>query len=317
MKGKLLIILGPTATGKTDLALNLAKKFSGELVSCDSRQVYRGLDIGTGKYPSEKGKVIKGKGWWKIDKIKVWGYDVADPKIQHSVYDYVKNIKKLINDINTTGKLPIIVGGTGLYLKAILEGLPNLAIPIDKKLRGELEKLSLEKLQEKLKLLSLSRWKNLNESDRQNKRRLLRSIELIYMNPYVDKSQISNLKTQNFKILKIGLTAPRGVLYRKIDMRLNLRFQQGLLDEVKSLHNSGLSTKRMKELGLEYGILSDWLEGKISKEVGVKLLKTKIHQYAKRQLTWFKKEKNVIWFDITNKNFLAKVEKRVYDWYNS
>lgn len=314
---KVLVILGPTATGKTDLALDLAKKLNGEIIACDSRQVYKGLDIGTGKYPSEKGKVIKGKGFWKINGIKVWMYDVAEPKKQFAVYDYIKDATKRVIDITKRGKLPIIVGGTGLYLKAILEGLPNLAIPINKKLRRELEKLSLEQLQEKLQFLSLSRWKKLNESDRQNKRRLLRSIELIYMNPYRKRFQISNLKTQNFKILKIGLTAPREVLYRKIDMRLDLRFQQGLLDEAKSLQKSGLSIKRMKELGLEYGILSDWLEGKISKEVGVKLLKTKIHQYAKRQLTWFKKEKGVTWFDVTDKNYFEKVEKRVYDWYNT
>ena len=153
-KRQLLVILGPTATGKTDLALLLVKKFNGELVSCDSRQVYKGLDIGTGKYPGAK--------------VKVWMYDVADPKRQYSVADYVKDANKVINQILAKKKLPIIVGGTGLYLKALLQGFPHLAIPVDRKLRVKLQKLSLEKLQNKLKNLSPQKWEKMNYSDRQN-----------------------------------------------------------------------------------------------------------------------------------------------------
>ena len=146
---KLLVILGPTATGKTDLALQLAGKFQGELVACDSRQVYKGLDIGTGKEPREKGKVVKGKGFWEIDRAKIRMYDVADPKVQYTVADYVKEAAKAVEDISSRAKLPIIVGGTGFYLKALLLGLSNLSVPVDLKLRKQLEKLSVGELQEK------------------------------------------------------------------------------------------------------------------------------------------------------------------------
>ena len=168
---KVLVILGPTATGKTDLALILANKFNGELVSCDSRQIYRGLDIGTGKYPNSKLQITKSKGFWEIEGIRVWMYDVISPKKQYTVADYVKNADRVIRDIGKRGKLPIVVGGSGLYLKALLEGLPNLAIPIDRNLRKELEILTLEQLQMRLKKLSPERWNLLNDSDRQNKRR--------------------------------------------------------------------------------------------------------------------------------------------------
>lgn len=279
---KLLVILGPTATGKTDLALNLAKKFNGEIVSCDSRQVYRGLDIGTGKYPSQKSKV----------KSKIWMYDVADPRKQYSVFNYVKDANKVIDEIIKRKKLPIVVGGTGLYLKALLEGLTNLSIPVNKKLRNSLSKLSLKQLQNKLQKLLPKKWQDLNQSDRQNPRRLIRAIELVGLKP-------NFVKTQNFDALKIGLTAPRDVLYKRADRKVLARIKQGMIEETIKLHKKGLSFKRMRQLGLEYGVLADYLDGKIkdTNEL-IKIMQGKIHGYIRRQLTWFAKEKDVHWFNI-------------------
>ncbi|MBI2330087.1 tRNA (adenosine(37)-N6)-dimethylallyltransferase MiaA [Candidatus Daviesbacteria bacterium] len=298
---KLLVILGPTSTGKTDLALRLAKKFNGELVACDSRQVYTGLDIGTGKLPGQEVTVRKGKGLWEMDGVKVWMYDVADSKKQHTVYNYVKDANKVIDSIVKRGKLPIVVGGTGLYLKALLEGLPNLAIPIDLKLRKKLEKLSLEELQKKLQEIASKRWEEMNNSDRQNPRRLIRAIEILQNSKVkIQKSKLQ-LKIQNYHTLKIGLMAPREVLYQRIDQRVVDRINQGMIDEAEKLHKNGLSLKRMRQLGLEYGGLADFLEGKIQDQQKlIKILQGKIHGYARRQITWFKKEKNVIWFDITH-----------------
>lgn len=316
---KILIILGPTATGKTDLALKLAKKFNGELVSADSRQVYRGLDIGTGKLPlrQAQGKQVKkGKYYWKINEIKIWMYDVVSPKKQYNVAEYVKEVGKIVEQIISKGKLPIIVGGTGLYLKVLLEGLPNLKIPIDLNLRRKLSQLSLEKLQVKLQELASAKWDKLNNSDRNNKRRLLRSVEIAYMYPYINKSQISNIKYQKDNILKIGLTTPRSILNKLIDARVLFHLNQGMVEEAVELHHQGLSFKRMHELGLEYAVLADYLVDKINKEQLIENLKTKIHQYAKRQMTWFKKEKNVVWFDVTAQNYYLKVEKLVAAWYN-
>lgn len=311
---KLLVILGPTATGKTDVALSLAKKFNGELVSADSRQVYIGLDIGTGKLPGKDVEVTKGQGFWKMDGIKVWMYDVADPRYRFTIKDYIEQATKVIDDIARRGKIPIIVGGTGFYIRGLLEGFSNLSIPNDDKLRGELQGFSLEELQKKLQSLSPARWESLNDSDRNNPRRLLRSIEIEYMNPYINTNKVLGLQNK-YDIFKIGLTLPRSALNQRIDLRLISRINQGLIEEGEKLFGHGISLERMKELGLEYGLLAELLAGKVNKDVFIKNLEAKIHQYAKRQVTWFKKEKDVNWLDIANSLYQGKLEKLTFSWY--
>lgn len=313
---KLLVILGPTSLGKTDLALQLAKKLNGELVSCDSRQVYKKLDIGTGKMPGEKVEVAKGRGFWEMDEIKVWMHDVADPNRQYTVYDYVKDANRAVEDTLNRGKLPIIVGGTGFYLKALLEGLSNLSVPANLKLRKHLESLSLKEMQKKIEEISSQKWGKMNNSDRQNPRRLVRAIEVVLQQP--QKIRQINSKLKNCNILKIGLTAPRAVLYKRIDDRVVDRLDQGLIEEVEQLYKDGLSLERMKQLGLEYGVLADYLERKnTNREELIKRLQGKIHGFARRQITWFKKEKNTLWFDITDKNYLVRIEKTVRKWYDT
>lgn len=312
---KILVIFGPTSTGKTDLALNLAGKFNGEIISCDSRQVYTGLDIGTGKMPSTgRWKIEDGR--WIVEGIPIHMYDVMSPKKQYNVADYVKDANKVISGIEKRGKLPIIVGGTGFYLKALLEGLPNLSIPVDKNLRKKLQKLSKEDLQEKLKKLSPERWNSLNESDRENPRRLVRAIELALTKANAKRFKIYDLRLTNFDILKIGLIAPREVLYKRVDERVIERINQGMIEETKRLYKNGLSLKRMRQLGLEYGVLADFLEGNINeKKELIRILQNKIHGYVRKQLTWFKKDKNVNWFDITTSDYQGKIEKVVSKWY--
>ncbi len=313
---KLFCILGPTATGKTDLGLFLTNKFNGELIACDSRQVYTGLDIGTGKLPGHPVNVGKSRGYWKFGEVKVWMYDVASLNTQYTVADYVKGAEKVIEDIIKREKVPIIVGGTGFYLKALLEGLPNLSIPVDEKLREELGELTLGQLQTKLQLLSPARWEQLNNSDKQNPRRLLRSIELIAMKPYMERQQAVVNRLQDVSILKIGLTAPREVLYKKVDLRVLDWIKQGIIEEVEGFIKKGISAKRIKDLGLEYRIVADYLDGKISQKDLVKTIQNNIHGYVRRQLTWFKKEKNVHWFDITTFDYSKRVEELCLDWYN-
>lgn len=319
---KVLVILGPTATGKTDLALQLAKKYNGELISCDSRQVYKGLDIGTGKEPGKSieykvSSIKKSRGFWEIDGIRVWLYDVLDPKFQFTVADYVKQAKATLEDVATKGKLPIIVGGTGLYLQALLYGFSNLSVPLDLQLREELAGLSVGELQKKLKILSPIKWESLNNSDRNNKRRLLRSIEIICMNPYRNTNNKGKGLSDNYNILKVGLTAPRQVLNQRIDLRLSLRISQGLIEEAGILHQKGLDFQRMRALGLEYGALADLLEDKINEAEFFQQLALKIHQYAKRQMTWFKRESDIFWFDIIEPEYLKKVENLTDSWYHS
>ena len=307
---KLLVILGPTATGKTDLALQLAHKFQGELISADSRQVYKSLDIGTGKMPSSNGQLRKGKGYWEIDGIKIWMYDVVNPKDQYNVARFAKDAGRIVEDIYTREKLPILVGGSGLYLKAFLEGLSNLTIPVDKKLRKDLKKQTLSQLQEQLKKVFPERWQEMNYSDRQNPRRLIRAIELA-------ETQNTKVTGQNYDALKIGLTAPREILYLRIDGRVNSRIKQGMVNEAKTLRRSGLSLKRMKQLGLEYGVLADYLEGEINNPSElIKIMQNKIHNFVRRQTTWFKKTKDVFWFDITEREYTHKIEKVIEKWYD-
>lgn len=316
---RLLVILGSTSTGKTDVALRLAKKFNGELVSCDSRQIYTGLDIGTGKMPGISGRLKIEKGKWVFDDVPIYMYDVISPKRQYTVYHYVKDANKVIDRIVKKGKLPIVVGGTGLYLKALIEGLPSLVIPVDQNLRKQLNNLTKQQLQQKLQKLDKNKWESFNNSDKQNPRRLIRAIEsasLLLSGLMQSQSKPQGGLIVRSDILKIGLTAPRNILYKRIDERVIARINQGMIDEAESLHKAGLSYKRMKQLGLEYGVLADYISGKIaSKDELIKLLQNKIHGFARRQITWFKKEKNVKWFDITDRDYRHKVVKLTSKWY--
>jgi tRNA dimethylallyltransferase len=316
-KKKLIVIMGPTATGKTDLGITIAKKFNGEIISCDSRQLYKGLDIGTGKLPSMNSSVSfqKFEGYWVIDGIKVWMLDVVEAKDRYDISLFITQANSAIENILDQQKMPILVGGTGHYIRGLLEGIPNLIIPIDNKLREKLEKLSLYELQKRLKNISSERWEKLNDSDKFNKRRLIRAIELITLYPYIEDISNSVRHMPSFDSLKIGITASREVLYKNIDLRVLSRLE-GMIEEASKLNKEGLSFERMRELGLEYGMLADLLESKISRDDFIKTLQIKIHQYAKRQMTWFKKEKDVSWFDITDVGFEEKVEKKIVDWYN-
>lgn len=318
---KLLVILGSTATGKTDLAINLAHKFNGELVSADSRQVYKKLDIGTGKYPNKflisnfKFPISKKKSYWEINGIKVWMYDVVSPSVQYNVAEYVKDASLKIEGIRSRGKLPILVGGTGLYIRALVNGMSNLEISVDKNLRQELEKFSKEQLQKKLQEISQKKWNSMNNSDKENPRRLIRAIETEILPRKTTNSFQGLIKYTN--LLKIGLTSERENLYQRVDKSVSNRIKQGMIKEVEELKEKGLTLKRMRQLGLEYGVLADYLEGKVKdKEELINILQGKIHGFVRRQLTWFKKEKDVNWFDISDKKYSKKVEEKISIWYD-
>ena len=276
-KQKIVVILGPTATGKSDFAVGLAKKINGEIISADSRQVYIGLDIGSGKITK---KEMKG--------IPHHLLDVTNPKKVFSVADYKKLADKKIEEIISRGKIPIIVGGTGFYIDAVINDSQLPEVKPNKKLRTELSKLSTENLFKRLQKLDPRRAK---EIDAKNPVRLIRAIEIAQTLGSVPKIKIN----PKYKTIIVGLDFPDDELKERIEKRLISRFNSGMLDEAKKLHSQGLTFKRMEQLGLEYRYMAKFLQGKITEKEMVEKLNLEIWKYAKRQRTWFKRDKNIIW----------------------
>jgi len=278
---KLIVILGPTASGKSDLVVKIAKKFNGEIISADSRQVYKGLNLGSGKITKEE---MRGVSHYCID--------VASPKKRFTVAQYQKLAKKALKKILAKGKIPIICGGSAFYIYALLNDWNLPAVPPQKKLREKLEKKSAKELFQQLKKLDPQRAKNI---DKHNKRRLIRALEIILTTNKPIPSLVFNSKNKNglyevFEVLKIGIKKGKKELKKLISQRLKKRIKQGMIEEVKNLHQKGLSWKRLDELGLEYRYISYYLRGLIDKEKMIKILNQKIWQFAKRQMTWFKKD---------------------------
>ena len=319
---KIIVILGPTASGKTKLAVELAEKFNGEIVSADSRQVYRGMDIGTGKdlkdyrleipNPNDqlpnKFKIQNSK--LKIIEIPYHLIDVANPKEQFDLAQYQKLAFAAIDDILGRGKLPILAGGSGLYLQAVIDNYKLSDAKKDLALRKKLEKLNAGELFKKLEKLSPNLAVKLNQSDKNNKRRLIRYLEILEQ----DKNFKSRKGQKKYEALLIGLSYSGEILKQRIFKRLMDRLkEQNMIGEVENLRAKGLSWKRLEEFGLEYKFISLYLQSKLQYEEMVEKLNLAIFQFAKRQLTWFKRwEKqgaNINWVK-DNK----KIEKLVKDY---
>ena len=279
MKQKIVAIVGPTASGKSALAVQLAKQFSGEVISTDSRQIYKGLDLGTGK----------------ITKKEMMGVphhllDVWSPKKIVTVTEYTEKAKRAIAHIAKKNHPVFICGGTGFYIDALVYEKEFPAVKPNPLLRKKLEKLSTKTLAQKLQKLDPKRAETI---DLKNRARLIRALEIIDALGAVPK-----LKTgMPYEVLFIGLKPDERFLTKKIVNRLTERIQKGMIREAKNLHKKGLSYKRMEGLGLEYKYLALFLQRKISKQEMTSGLELAIKQYSKRQMTWFTKNKNIIWFN--------------------
>ena len=314
-----MIICGQTATGKTSLAIKLAKKFAGEIVSADSRQVYRYLNIGTGKdLPKNSQQILNSKlkipgkriGYHEIDGVKVWLYDVVVPGYQFSVADYLESANLVMEDIWQRGKLPILVGGTGFYIKALIEGVETMGVKPDWELRGQLSEFTPVQLRKKLGEIDPERSQRMNQSDQNNPRRLIRAIE-VARNKDLDVFQYKRLET-SADIFWIGLRAPYKVLYQKIDQRVEERVKMGAEKEIKELLKKGYDFKN-SVLGTTIGY-REWNSGR-SKEEIIQKWKFAEHGYARRQMTWFKGNHKINWFDIMKKDYQSRVESLVKQWY--
>ncbi|HNU95585.1 MAG TPA: tRNA (adenosine(37)-N6)-dimethylallyltransferase MiaA, partial [Candidatus Paceibacterota bacterium] len=280
-KPKIIVILGQTATGKSGFAVEVAKKINGEIISADSRQVYKGMDLGTGKVTKKE-----------MGGIPHFMLDVISPKNKtFSAGQFQKMAKQKIKEILDKKNIPIICGGTGYYIDSLINSLPFPEVLPNKKLRKELEGESATELFEILKKIDKNRAKNI---DAKNKVRLIRAIEIAQ-----ELGEVPKLKKtkKEFETIKIGLAFPDNELKRRIYKRLIKRIKKGMIKEVEKLHESGVSWKKLESFGLEYRYVSFYLQKKMTKEEMIEKLFSAIWHFAKRQKTWWKKDKEIIWIN--------------------
>ena len=281
---KLIVILGTNASGKSGLGIDLALRFNAEIVSADSRQVFKGLDLGSGKVTEEE---MKG--------VPHFLLDVANPGDFFSLMDYQKLAYEAIDDIISRGKTPFLVGGTGLYVNAVVDGYQLTDAPVDEALRKKVEAMSLEELQTLIKEKFITGTSEIPQTlDMNNKRRLERAAEKLLM----DKPL--NLESKKrYETLCLGVTWEREKLYKRIEERLDRRLEQGMIEEVEGLMKNGVSDDFLYKLGLEYRYIMLYLRGKfISKEAFRDKLFMEIRHLAKEQMTWFRKRKDITWLDM-------------------
>jgi len=293
-KPKLIVILGQTATGKSDFAVDIAREIKGEIISADSRQVYKGMDLGTGKITK---KEMRG--------VPHFLLDINSPSKVFTVSDFKKMADKKIEEILNRKNIPIICGGTGFYIDTVINGNVYPEVPPNEKLRKKFGSYSTAALCELLSKLDEDRLKTI---DKNNKVRLIRAIEIAYALGSVPKINNENNK---FKILKIGLSVPDELLKERIMLRLISRIKKGMIKEIQNLHDNGTTWKRMGDLGLEYRYISQYLQKKLTKEEMIEKLYTEIWHFAKRQKTWFKRDKETIWINPLKKSDKLKALKEV------
>lgn len=284
----MIVILGPTATGKTAIATRLAAAINGEIISADSRQVFRGMDIGTGKDLSEY--VVDGA------PIPYHLIDIVDPGTEYSLYNFQRDCYRAYDEIVARGNTPILCGGTGLYLESVIRAYPLVEVPVNEELRQQLEQLSLDQLSE-----MLAKFKKLhNHTDTENRERVFRALEIETF--YRDYPQIVESSRKVIEPMTVfGVYFDREVIRQRITQRLKERLENGMIEEVQFIADRGVGHERLQKYGLEYKYVSLYLQNKLSYNALFEELNIAIHQFAKRQTTWFRRmEKNdipIIWID--------------------
>jgi tRNA dimethylallyltransferase len=291
MTKNLIVILGPTASGKTRLAARLAFDFRGEIISADSRQVYRNMNIGTGKDLNEY--IVDGR------HIPYHLIDIVEPGNEFNVFEFQKRFYEIFNCIHARESLPVLVGGTGLYLESVLCGYDMPEAPINREARADLKRKTKSELQ---KIICELKPQLHNRTDLDDSERLIRAIE-------IERARNANsqnrLEKPEIKAAVFGIQLERAVLRDRITKRLEERLEQGMLEEVSSLHSAGLSWSKLENFGLEYRFIAQYLQNKITFDEMKNKLNIAIHQFAKRQETWFRRmeKKGVIINWIVNDNY--------------
>lgn len=279
MNNRVIAVVGATASGKTSYAIELAKKINGEIISADSRLVYKGMDIGTAKPTIDE-----------MQEIPHYMVDVVEPEYNYSVGLYVKEAKKHITDIISRGKVPIVVGGTGLYFRVLLENYDLPDVKPDYELRKELSSYSYEEL---LEMLTKLDEKAANSVEKNDKKKLIRYIEIIKL-AGKPLDLVRGVKEKEFNVEWVGLNFPREILYDRINKRVDLMIEQGLIDETKKLlQKHGRISNITDTIG--YREVLSYLDGELSLDEAKDKLKQNTRNYAKRQLTWFRKNEQINW----------------------
>ena len=283
-KKKIIVIVGPTASGKSEFAVKLAKNINGEIISADSRQIYKGLDIGTAKITKKE-----------MQGVKHYCLDIASPKKRLSIVDWKKCAEDAITTIYRSDETPIVVGGTAFYIKALVDNLALPQVPPNPLLRKKLEKKSAEELFKILRKKDSARARTI---ERKNKRRLIRALEIVKALGKVPKLK----RKQKYDAVFIGITRNPKELKKRIEQRINQMLKKGLIQEVAALKKSGISWKRIYEFGFEYKYPALYLQKKISREELKEMLLKESLDYVRRQMVWWKKDKRIRW--IQPKDFL-------------
>ena len=274
---KVVAVVGTNASGKSALGIELAKKYNGEIISADSRQVFTGLDLGSGKVTPEE-----------MQGVPHHLIDVREPNEFFSMADFQKMSYAAIEDIRTRGRLPMIVGGTGLYVDSVLDGYMLSDKEPDLAYRAELEKLTTPELYDMLlKLMPEA------QVDRCNRNRVMRMIERIH-----DGDNAVPSKQKRYESLRLGVSWPREVVNHRIDERLERRLKEGMIEEVQGLMDRGATTEFLLGLGLEYRFITQHLLGEMGREEMLEKLAIAIKQFAKRQMTWFRRNPDIVWLDM-------------------
>ncbi|WP_163135304.1 tRNA (adenosine(37)-N6)-dimethylallyltransferase MiaA [Agarivorans sp. Alg241-V36] len=268
----LIVVLGPTASGKTQLGVELARRYGGEVLSADSRQVYKGLDIGSGKDLAE------------YQEIPYHLIDIVEPDTEYSVFHFQRDFFAAYQQIKQANKLPIMVGGTGLYIDAVTQNYQLHEAPVNKALRDQLAELSLSELQQRLLALKPEQH---NSTDLTVRPRLVRAIEIAESDKVIEPQNTP--KHPKINPLYIGIRWERSVLRERITLRLKQRLEEGLIEEVQKLHRDGVSYSKLEFYGLEYRLVAQHLQEQLSYNGMFQKLNSQIHQFAKRQDTWFRK----------------------------
>jgi len=269
----LLVVTGPTASGKTALAATIAQRVGGEVISADSRQVYRGMNLGTGKDYDD----------YLVDGARIPCHliDIADPGYKYNVFEYQRDFNKVYSNLKKRKIFPIVCGGSGMYADSIITGYKMFEVPPDSGLRFELEKKSLEELKE-----ILLTFKNLhNTTDTDSKKRVIRAIEIAHSTRNIG---VYYSKFPKVRALLVGIMFDRDARRKRISERLKQRLENGMVDEVKNLIDKGITTETLIYYGLEYKFITLYLKGKTSYQEMARDLEIAIHQFAKRQMTWFR-----------------------------